>query len=333
MKRTNVRYLITGATGFIGPYLVKRLTSLGHECRCLVRPTSDWEQLKPLGVELVRGDITDTKTIRGVADGIDCVFHMATLGHMSHFRVTEAMFRQVNVQGTLNIMREALRAGVLKMVHCSSGAAMGICPEVPATEKIECNPHHPYGRSKLEAEKEVLRMVAENALPAVIVRFSMVYGPGDWRDMLKLTRLAKKGLFPKIGSRPKLTPLIHVDDAVEGLLLAAQKGRAGEIYLITNPESIPFDKIRKIVQKSLGVKRFPLYVPEWAALFLASLSEKIFTSIGKVPPVTRKNMESTLTDRVFSIEKAKRELGFEPGIDPVEGLRQTVEWYKQRGWV
>jgi dihydroflavonol-4-reductase len=102
---------------------------------------------------------------------------------------------------------------------------MGICSDVPATEESICNPHHAYGRSKLAAEKEVIRMVKEEDLPAVIVRFSMVYGPGDPRDMLKLTRLAKKGMFPKIGNRPKLTPLVHVNDAVTGLMLASEKGR------------------------------------------------------------------------------------------------------------
>jgi len=176
-------------------------------------------------------------------------------------------------------------------------------------------------------------MVEQQILPAVIVRFSMVYGPGDPRDILKLTRLTKKGLFPKIGNRPKLTPLVHVDDAVKGLLLAAEKGRVGEVYLLTNPDSLPFDSIRKILQQALEVRRFPLYVPEWAALTVASLSEKIFPVIGKTPPVSRKNIESTIADRVFSIEKAIKELGFHPRVDPAEGLKETVEWYKKQGWV
>jgi nucleoside-diphosphate-sugar epimerase len=151
--------------------------------------------------------------------------------------------------------------------------------------------------------------------------------------MLKLTRLAKKGMFPRIGVRPKLTPLIHVDDAVTGLMLASEKGRKGEIYLITNNESIPFDDIRKILQETLGVKRIPLYVPEWAALFMAALCEKIFPLIGKATPVTRKNIESTIADRVFSIEKAQRDLGFKPEKDPVKGIKETVEWYMKQGWV
>jgi dihydroflavonol-4-reductase len=328
-----VRYLITGATGFIGPHLVRKLVALGHTCRCLVRENSNTKKLEDLDIEFVRGDITDAKTLAGIADGVDCVLHMATLGHMSNFTVTEAMFEEVNVKGTINIMKEALNAGVKKNVHCSTVAAMGICRDVPATEKSQCNPHHAYGRSKLKAEKEVLRLVAENNLPAVIVRFSMVYGPGDWRDMLKLVRMTKKGLFPKIGNRPKLTPLIHVEDAIEGLLSAAQKGNTGEIYLLTNPQSEPFDRIRKIILNALGAYRIPLYVPEWAALLTASITEKTFTLLGKTPPVVRKNIESTLADRVFSIEKAKKELEFNPKIDPVTGIKETVNWYKKMGWV
>ncbi|MFC1862368.1 NAD-dependent epimerase/dehydratase family protein [Thermodesulfobacteriota bacterium] len=332
-ERATLRYLITGATGFIGPHLIKKLVSMEHECRCLVRSKSKTELLRELDVDIVEGDITNAESLEGISDGVDCIFHMATLGHLSNFKVTEATFNKVNVQGTINVMQEAIKAGVQRVIHCSSVAAMGICSEVPATEESDCRPHHSYGRSKHTAEKEVIRMVSEQGLPAVIVRFSMVYGPGDWRDMLKLTRMTKKGLFPKVGNRPKLTPLIHVDDAIKGLLLAAEKGRVGEVYLIANQESMPFDEIRKILQKALGVKRLPLYVPEWMALSMASFSEKIFPLIGKVSPVSRKNIESTLADRVFSIDKAKRELGFEPGIEPHEGLRETVAWYKQEGWV
>ena len=331
--RVDLRYLITGATGFIGPYLIRKLVSSGNFCRCLIRPASNKETLEDLGVELVEGDITKPETLRGIANSMDCVFHMATLGHMSNFNVTESMFNEVNVQGSVNIMDEALRAGVERVVHCSTVAAMGICPDVPATEESRCNPHHPYGRSKLQTEQAVLGMVFEKGLPATIIRFSMVYGPGDWRDILRLTRMAKKGLFPKLGNRPKLTPLIHVDDAVQGLLSAAEKGRAGQIYLITNRQSEPFDRIRKIIHKALGVRGVTIYVPEWTALATASLIEKIFSLVGKDPPVTRKNIESTLADRVFSIKKAEKELGFYPQVDPEIGLRDTVLWYKDNGWI
>lgn len=328
-----MNYLITGATGFIGPYLLERLTAGGHNCRCLVRPGSETKIPDLPGAQTISGDITRPETLANIADNTDYLLHLATLGHMSNFTITEDMFFTINVQGTVNVMNEALRAGVRKIVHCSTVAAMGICDEIPSTEATLCRPHHAYGRSKLKAEEEVLRLVAEKGLPATITRFSMVYGPGDPRDILKLTRLAKKGFFPRVGRRPKLTPLIHVKDAVEGLLLAAEKGVPGEIYLITNKTSEPFDRIREIIQDSLGVKRKSLYIPEWGALAMASLIETIFTLAGKTPPVSRKNMESTLADRIFSIEKAVRDLAFDPRTDPVDGLRETVQWYMDNGWV
>jgi dihydroflavonol-4-reductase len=328
-----LRYLVTGATGFIGPYLISKLLSLGHSCRCLVRSVSKANTVLEPGVELIEGDITDKSTLKGIASGIDGIFHLATLGHMHNFDAPQDMFNQVNIHGTVNIMDEALKAGAKKIVHCSSMAAMGICKDIPANEESECLPHHPYGKSKLMAEKEVLRLVTDKGLPAVIVRFSMVYGPGDRRDILRLARLTKKGLMPKIGSRAKLTPLIHVEDAVNGLILAMDRGKVGEIYLITNAKSEPFDNIIKIIKEALGVSSMSIPVPEWAALGAASVIEGLSKILGKAPIVTRKNIESTITDRVFSIEKAKRELGFEPLIDPEKGLRDTVLWYMKNGWI
>lgn len=161
----------------------------------------------------------------------------------------------------------------------------------------------------------------------------MVYGPGDKRDMLKLTRMAKKGLFPKVGNKAKLTPLIHVEDAVEGILAAVEKGKPGEVYLITNPQSEKFDNIRKIIQESLGIKNTALYIPEWLALATALFAEKTFAFFGKTPPVSKKNIESTLADRVFSIEKAQKELGFNPNVNPYDGIKETVDWYKKKGWI
>lgn len=295
----------------------------------------DPDKLKKRGLcaEIVKGDITVPKTLTGTADGVDCVLNLATLGHMNNYTVTEEMFFRINRDGALNVMKEALRAKAPRVVHASTVAAMGICRENPADETAVCNPHHPYGRSKLEAEKAVLKMVHEEGLPAVIVRFSMVYGPGDPRDMLKLARLARKGLFPKVGLKPKLTPLIHVEDACDALFLAAEKGRTGEVYLITNEHPEPFDRIRKYLLKGLGIWRPPFFVPEWAALMGAMVLETGFTLMGKTPPVARKNIESTLADRVFSTEKAARDMGFKTRIQAEQGIIETVKWYMEKGWV
>ena len=163
-----MKYLITGATGFIGPHLIKKLINEGHACRCLVREGSETNVLQQLGAELVIGDITRAETLEGIAAGMDRVLHLATLGHMSNFAVTESMFEAINVQGAINIMQESLKAGVQRVVHCSTVAAMGICADVPATENSPCNPHHPYGRSKLKAEQKILSLIEQQNLPAVM---------------------------------------------------------------------------------------------------------------------------------------------------------------------
>ena len=327
-------YLITGASGFIGPWLVKKLVSQRHSCRCLVRSKKKAESLSGLpNVELIEGDVTDKNSIKNIASGMHGVFHLATLGHVHNFKAPERMFEDVNVEGTKNIIDEAVAAGVKKIVHCSSVAAMGICDDVPANEESECRPHHPYGLSKLHAEELIRKLFKEQELPAVIIRFSMVYGPGDWRDMLRITRLVKRRIIPKIGNRPKLTPLIHVEDAVEGLMLVMEKGKLGETYLITNTDSEPFDRILRIIAKALEITCIAVPVPEWAALTAASGIEKLSNLIGVSPFVARKNIESTLADRAFSIDKAQRELGFNPSIDPEEGLNDTVMWYRENGWI
>ena len=329
----NKTALITGATGFVGPYLTRALLKKGYSCRCLVRDIEKARSLLRHEVELVKGDITRPETLEDICKGIDRVFHMATLGHLSNFVSGIETFRSVNTQGTINVMEAALKAGVDRFLHVSTVAAMGISSDVPATEDTPFNPHTPYGISKMEAEEKVLQYGKEKGLPAVIIRYSMVYGPRDYRDMLKLCKLAKKGLFPKIGSSAKLTPLVHVDDAVEGAILAIEKGKIGEVYLITGDSSVEFDWIRKTILVALGVRRPPLYIPEWPALFAASIIEKLFLFVGRSPFVSRKNIESTLADRVFSIEKAKRDLGYAPRISPDKGIKQTVKWYKEQKWV
>jgi nucleoside-diphosphate-sugar epimerase len=329
-----MKFLVTGATGFIGPYLVKELTGQGHFCRCLVR---DIEKAAPIlpenHVEYVQADIRETHQLTGIADGMDGVFHLATMGHAYNYNVPDQDFFDINVQGTENIAREALASNVTRFVHCSSVAAMGVCKEVPADENTVCRPAHPYGISKLAAEKKIMELIQTQNLPASIVRFSMVYGPGDWRDMLKLVRLYKKGLYPKVGNRPKLTPLIHVTDAVNGLIQAYEKGRIGQLYFLTNETPEKFDDIRQYIAKGLNMKRPVLYVPEWMALTGASVIETLFKMIGKVPPVTRNNIRSTLADRVFSVEKSIKDLGFATHIPAEQGIIETVKWYKEKGWV
>ena len=133
-----MKYLITGATGFVGPHLIRKLISSGHSCRCLVRSSSRGKVQEEKGVEWVTGDITDKGSLEGMGEGMDGLFHMATLGHLSNYRVPDAMFREVNVMGTRNIMQEALRSGIPRVVHCSGLTHCLACNDscLPHTERL-----------------------------------------------------------------------------------------------------------------------------------------------------------------------------------------------------
>ncbi len=174
-------------------------------------------------------------------------------------------------------------------------------------------------------------MVHTDHLPASIIRF-------PWSTPRRLAGHAQagpavqKGLYPKVGNRPKLTPLIHVRDAVAGLILAYEKARIGQVYFLTNESPEKFDDIRQYIARGLGMKRPVLYVPEWMALAGASLIETVCRFAGKVPPVTRNNIRSTLADRVFH-GKSVSDLGFATRIPADQGIIDTVKWYRQQGWV
>ncbi len=327
-----MKALVTGGTGFIGSYLVKAIRGSGHECRCLVRPTSDAAHLREVGAELVVGDVTDRASLRGVAGGTDVVFHLAAAGHVT--AASEEAFRAftaINVDGARNLAEECAGAGVQRFVHFSSTAAMGLVRQPVVDETTPPQPRTPYQRSKLASEEAVLAVWRERGLPVVIVRPCMVYGPGGRGEFLKICRLLARGLFPKVGWGRNLTPAVFVSDVVAGALLVAERGRPGDVYLLAGSQSWPMADIRRVLLAELGRWRPYPYVPVWLALLAADMLERWARWRDTVPLVTRPNIESTVFDRVISIEKARRELGWEPQVDLGEGMQRTVRWFRAEG--
>jgi nucleoside-diphosphate-sugar epimerase len=155
----------------------------------------------------------------------------------------------------------------------------------------------------------------------------MIYGAGGTGEFTKICRLIKKGLFPKVGRGKNLTPIVNVRDVVQAAILAGDKGKLGEMYLITSNKSYELDEIKKLISRYLGIdKRYP-YVPYKVAI-IGAYSLQIMARLFKFTPmVTSKNIESTVTDRTFSIAKAKNELGYEPKVELEEGIQETIQWY------
>ena len=325
-----MKILITGGTGFVGRYLVRELLSKENFCRLLIRPKSNIEGLPNENrIELWQGDITRQDTLKDIAKDIDYVYHLAAVGHVS--AISEEAYKdfiRVNVQGTKNLIMECAGSNIKKFVHFSSTAAMGLIKNKLTNETDVPQPVTPYQKSKLESEKMAFSLGKRYKVPTVVIRPCMIYGINGKGEFLKICRLMSKGLFPKVGLGKNLTPLVHVSDVVQGAIKAAEKGIPGEVYLIASEHSIELSELRNIVMKALGKGAFYPFVPVWAMFFAAWFLEQTARVTGKPPIVTRRNIASTVWDREFSIEKARKDLGYNPQVSFQEGIIETVQWFK-----
>jgi nucleoside-diphosphate-sugar epimerase len=278
-------------------------------------------------VELVEGDITQPATLEGIADGCQVVYHLSAEGHVS--AISDEAFQRfvrVNVEGTRNLLDECAKRDIERFVHFSSTAAMGLIREPVVDETCEPQPVTPYQKSKLESERAAMACHEDGRVPVLVLRPCMIYGVGGTGEFAKWVRLMRRGVFPRVGLGRNLTPLVHVFDVVQAALLAGERGRPGETYLVTGPRSYPLAELRKLILAACGVRRPYWYVPTWFMYGSAWMLERLAGLTGKAPIVTTRNIANTVYDRVFSIEKARAELGYEPKIAVEDGIPETVRW-------
>ena len=327
-----MKALITGGTGFVGKNLTRELISRGYVCRLLIRPGSRREELTSLEkIELWQGDVIRPETLVNIAEGVDYVFHLAAEGHVSAIsKEAYAKFTSVNVDGTKNLMIECgkYRKNIQKFVHFSSTAAMGLIKKKKVDESDMPQPATPYQKSKLESEEAALKLGKELGVPVVVIRPCMIYGINGKGTFFKMCQMMRRGLFPRIGLGKNLTPLVHIKDIFQGVLKAAEKGIPGEVYILASERSIDLNEMRNLVMSAWGTNAPYPYIPVWLAFFLAGCFEMLGELTGKSPPVTKRNIASTVWDREFSIEKAKIELGYKPRIEFRDGILETVRWFK-----
>ena len=244
--------LVTGASGFVGRHLVERLAADGAQVRALVRPGTNPAWLEALGAQVRRGDIGDAHSVQRVAEECQVVFHLAAkteaLGPLSRHDVQVA-----NVQGTENVVRAALRAGVQRFVFCSSVSVYGrIVRNRLIDERTETDPDSPYGESKRLGEQLVLAAREREGLPGVVARLSTVWGPGT-TSWLGLFRTIAAGHFRVIGDGANHHHIADVVDVIEGLLLCASvKGVEGRTYILAGREAVPLNTLVDIIGAEVG---------------------------------------------------------------------------------
>lgn len=320
------KILITGASGFTGSHLARKMKEAGYQVRALVRPGRDASFLEKIGAKIVRGDVTQKETLVPAVQGVETVYHLAAVYRQEG--IPKKVFWEVNVEGTRNLLEVSREAKVKRFVHCSTVGVQGEIKNPPATEEAPYNPGDHYQTSKMEGEKVALSYFREGRLPGVVFRPVGIYGPGDLR-FLKLFRNVKK---PMIGSGKVLYHLTYIDDLVEGIRLVGETpGIEGEIFTLAGPRYTTLNELYTILAEILGTRPSRIHLPVWPFLVLGTLCEWICTPFRIQPPIYRRRLDFFLKDRAFDISKAKNRLGYSPKVDLKEGLTKTALWYKEKG--
>jgi nucleoside-diphosphate-sugar epimerase len=295
--------LITGATGFIGQNLLKKIGD--HDLRILCRHDAEKMRIIYPNAEIVQGDITDKSSLIKAASDVDTIIHLAA---MISYKAPKLELMKVNFEGTKNLL-EACK-NVKKFIFSSSVSVMGEIKGI-ADENYPCRPENNYGFSKLKAENVIIERCDELGIQYVILRIAPLYGVGSpiWEKNL---RLLEKG-FP-IPNTKNLTHVVHISDVVQSLTLALKTKRKG-IYIIADKQPIRFTEFAEKILSMLGKK--PKKYPFWLVKLIAS-----FSGMGPY-------FKTLTMNRNYDISKARKDLGYNPEADLDTELKNMIEWYKK----
>jgi dihydroflavonol-4-reductase len=329
---TDGTVLLTGASGFVGSAVARRLRDAGFAVRALVRPASPTAHLSDLGLEFVRGDLRDPASLRNAMTGVRYLFHVAADYRLWARDPSE--LAKTNVEGTRALMQEALRAGVERVVYTSSVATLVARPDGTSSDETmpldEANAIGVYKRSKVAGERAVEELIKQG-LPVVIVNPSTPIGPRD----VKPTPTGRIILEAAAGRMPAFVDtglnMVHVDDVAAGHLLAFERGRIGERYILGG-QNASLAEILAVVAEDVGRKPPNIKIPRAAVVPLAYVTEAIASFTGKEPMLTRDGLKMSKNKMFFSSAKAERELGYR--ARPYrEGIRDAIAWFRQAGYL
>jgi len=325
--------LVTGASGFVGAAVARCLLSENHRVRALVRESSNRRNLEGLDVDIVVGDLRQPESLRSALSGCTALFHVAA-DYRLWARDPETLYMN-NVTGTINIMRAALEAGVERIVYTSSVATLGLNRDgAPADEKTPVTLDDmigDYKRSKYLAEEAVMRLVREDDLPAVIVNPSTPVGPRDIRP----TPTGRLIVDAAAGRMPAFVDtglnVVHVDDVARGHLLAFERGRIGERYVLGG-DNLSLEEILREVARVAGRPAPRVRLPHGLVMPVAYLSEAWARVFGGEPLATVDGVRMSRKRMYFSSRKAERAFAYRhrPGAD---AIRDAVAWFRDNAYL
>jgi nucleoside-diphosphate-sugar epimerase len=314
---------VTGGSGFIGGRLIERLVADGWAVRALARSDASAQAVAALGAEPVRGELGDVDAMAAGAAGCEVAFHLAAqLGDYGRWED----FERGNVEGTSNALEACARAGVRRFVHCGTEAAlMAGDPLVNVDETAPLRPDSPapYPATKAKAEQAV-RGASREGFETVVLRPRFVWGVGDTTLLPEMVKMVEAGRFVWVGGGGQLTATTQIDNVVEGLVLAAQKGAPGEAYFVTDGESVVFREFVSALLRTQGVEPPTRTMPAWLGGALRAIGEPAWRHLplpGR-PPITRFTEWILTQECTIDDSKARRELGYAPIVSREQGLAE-----------
>ncbi len=326
-----MKALVTGAGGFLGGAIARKLVARGDTVRSFAR--GSYPQLDRLGVETVRGDLADPNAVFSAVQGCDVVFHVAAKAGIWG---EEAEYRRINVDGTQNIVDAFRRAGVRRLVHTSTPSVVFNGRDMNGVDESAPYPTHyhaAYPRTKAEAERLVSSANGSD-LATVVLRPHLIWGPGDPHLVPRIVAKARANQLRRIGRENKLIDCVYVDNAADAHILAADKLEigspvAGKCYFISQGQPIPlWDLINRILAAA-GLPPVTRHVPESVAYAAGWVLENVYRATGKQdePRMTRFLARELATAHWFDISAARRDLGYQPAVSIDEGLERLAAWF------
>jgi nucleoside-diphosphate-sugar epimerase len=312
---------VTGGSGFVGGALIERLRSEGWDVHALARSERAAARVRELGAEPAMGDLDDRDAMRAGAEGCEVAFHAAA-------KVEDwgdpADFERLNVRGTQNVIDACREAGVRRLVHVGTEAALMVGqPLINVDESAPLRPDSTalYSSSKAKAEQLVRDA---GGLETVVVRPRFVWGRGDTSLLPTIIEMVTSGRFRWIGGGGQLSATTHIDNTVEGLWLAATKAPAGSVYFVTDGEPAVFREFLTELLATQGVTVPDRSVPAGVARVAAAASERIWRLLKRPgpPPLTRFAVWVSSQECTIDISRAERELGYRPVISREAGLAE-----------
>jgi nucleoside-diphosphate-sugar epimerase len=328
------RYLITGATGFVGGHVAEACKARGIAVSTVARSSSDTALLDSLGATVYRGDLTDARVVQQALEGVEAVVHCAA--KVGDWGPVEE-YRAVNVEGLRNLLEACKGRQLRRFVHMSS---LGVYEArhhhgTDETEPLPDRHVDGYTQTKVESERLALAYQREHGIPVVVLRPGFVYGPRDRTVLPRIIKRLQQGQIHYLGGGGRALNTIYVHNLVDAVFLALEKpDGVGQVYNLTDGEPVSKQRFFEAFADGLGLphphQRLPLWLARLAVRCLR-LQARWATRRGKMPWMSQAQYKFLLLNLDFSIEKARRELGYRPGFSFDQGIQETIAWYRQNG--